>query len=190
MYIHGLLLASIVSLAASRADCAQDMKLNDNAPVAQSTYDYALNDLVTDSIVKDLRAVRTECLNSAEGYRLDCLRQGLELTSRRAPYHGDYGQMRRALHQGAQDIIPVISENSSADHPRLEVKPGTNPRFKARRYYTFVAIDRDPSAKRSAVQALDGARSKLSEAGQASATWSKHYTAVATAMASLSDLLP
>ncbi len=152
-------------------------------------YDQSLNDLVTQSIVRDLASVRSECLAASPVYRLDCIRQGLELTARRTPYHGDYGPMREALRSGAASVTPIIDAHADGDRDRLEVKPGTNPRFKTRRYYAATTAGSHDETKADAFRALDATQSRLLEIGKRSATWNKAYTTVSIAVASLADVL-
>lgn len=176
-------------LALGQPAHAQNARSDDAARGGFSDYDLQLNDLVTQSIVRDIASVRSECLAADPVYRLDCIRQGLELTSRRAPYHGDYGPMREALRAGAASVAPIIDGKADDDKDRLEVSPGTNPRFKARRYYTPTTANGYEATKADAFKALDAIQSSLLDLGKRSASWNRAYTTVAIAVASLADVL-
>jgi hypothetical protein len=167
---------------------APDVHGRDDAQ-SRLVYDVTLNDFVTRGLLRDIESIRSECFAADRIYRLDCLRQGLDQVSRRTPYHGEYGAMRNALRSGSAAVAPVIDSNTDDSLKRLEVKPGTNPRFKSRRYYTPVAAGRFDDAKAEAFKALDGTQSNLLEIGKRSATWNKTYTTIAIAVASLADVL-
>jgi len=182
-----IMVAQVSLLSFMQPAHAQNSRLRDQE--GTSTYDQTLNDLVTQSIVRDIASVRTECLAALPVYRLDCVRQGLELTARRTPFHGDYGPMREALRAGATSVAPIIDADTDDAADRLEVKPGSNPRFKSRRYYTPTTAGSYDRTKASAFKALDGAQSSLLEIGKRSATWNKAYTTVSIAVGSLADVL-
>ncbi|AYD00361.1 hypothetical protein [Neorhizobium sp. NCHU2750] len=177
--------AAVLSLALPTQ--AKNDRFDD--PSGTSVYDQTLNDLMTQSIVRDLASVRAECMAGSPVYRLDCIRQGLELTSRRAPYHGDYGPMREALRAGAAAVAPIIDADADTDRDRLEVDPGTNPRFKARRYYTPTKAGSYDATKADAFKALDATQQRLLEIGKRSPDWYRAYTTVSIAVASLADVL-
>lgn len=180
-------ITSIQSLSLAPSAMAQNVGGEDHDGV--SDYDQSLNDLVTQSMVRDLASVRSECMAASPVYRLDCIRQGLELTSRRTPYHGDYGPMREALRAGAGSVTPIIDAHAGDNSNRLEVKPGTNPRFKTRRYYTPTKAGSYDDTKADAFKALDATQSRLLDIGKRSDNWNKAYTTVAIAVASLADVL-
>lgn len=186
-FLFFMVMASAQSLSFSPPVQAQTASAEDRE--GAPGYDQTLNDLVTLSIVRDLASVRSECMAASSVYRLDCIRQGLELTSRRAPYHGDYGPMREALRSGAASVTPIIEAHADRDRDRLEVKPGTNPRFKTRRYYAPTKTASHDDTKADAFEALDATQSRLLEIGKRSTDWNKAYTTVAIAVASLADVL-
>lgn len=186
-FLFFIAIASVQSLSITPAVHAQDARGEGRDGV--SDYDQSLNNLVTQGIVRDLASVRGECMAASPAYRLDCIRQGLDLTSRRTPYHGDYGPMREALRSGAASVTPIMNSNADGDQDRLEVKPGTNPRFKTRRYYTATKADSHDATEAAAFKALDAAQSRLLELGKRSPDWNKAYTTVAIAVASLADVL-
>ncbi len=187
MVIRTLAFACATGLFLASSADAQSPRMDD--AMGGSVYDMTLNDFATQGIVRDLASVRLECLKAERVYRLDCLRQGLEQASRRTPYHGEYGPMREILRAGSAAVGPLIADNTDVSRERLEVKPGTNPRFKSRRYYTPVAAGRQDDVKAEAFKALDATQSSLLEAGKRSPAWNKAYTTVAIAVASLADIL-
>jgi hypothetical protein len=186
-FLFFILMASVQSMSMTPSVHAQDARAEGRD--GASDYDQSLNGLVTQSIVRDLSSVRSECIAASPVYRLDCIRQGLELTSRRTPYHGDYGPMREALRSGAGSVTPIINSNADGDQDRLEVKPGTNPRFKTRRYYAATKADSHDTTRADAFKVLDATQARLLELGKSSPDWNKAYTTVAIAVASLADVL-
>src|ERR1700761_4448232 len=67
-----------------------------------------LNDVQTSGAVRNLQAFQVECFQRPAIYQIDCLRQGLELTWRQLPYHGDYGPMRDAIQQGSTALGRIV----------------------------------------------------------------------------------
>ncbi|TNM65539.1 hypothetical protein [Aliirhizobium smilacinae] len=185
--LYFIVIASAQTLALGQLAQAQETRSADRD--GASDYDQTLNDLLTQSIVQDLASVRSECMAASPVYRLDCIRQGLELTSRRTPYHGDYGPMRDALRSGAVSVAPIIEAHADDDQGRLEVKPGSNPRFKTRRYYAATKAGSYNDTKADAFKALDATQSRLLDIGKRTAAWNKAYTTVSIAVASLADVL-
>lgn len=178
-----LMLAFVILLSLNTFARSDDGNPDENA----SVYDLTFNDLVTQSLVRDLQSMKTECTAAAPVYRLDCVRQGLELTSRKAPFHGDYGSIRSALQSAAADLGSLIRSNSDADSKHEVVPPGTNPRFKTRRYYTAVAQYSDLKTKTYSL--LDLEQSQLLKLANKTSVANKHLTAVAIAFAALTDIL-
>ncbi|MEV4610779.1 hypothetical protein MRBLMR1_005917 [Neorhizobium sp. LMR1-1-1.1] len=154
-----------------------------------SEYDLTFNDLVTGSVSRDLDAVRVECMAAARVYRLDCVRQGIDLTSRRIPFHGEYGQIREALRESEASFADIVDLNADRTQERMVVPPGTNPRFKARRYYTPVAQSGLDRAKTQALGSLDQTEARLLKTGDATGNATKTYAAVSSALAALADVM-
>jgi hypothetical protein len=152
-----------------------------------SVYDLSLNELVTQSLVRDLQSMRTECLAAAAAYRLDCLRQGLELTSRRVPFHGEYGPIRIVFQSAAAALGSLITSSANSNLNRQVVPPDTNPRFKTRRYYTAVADYNDIKTKAYVI--LDQKQSQILKLATRSPAANKNFTAIAISFATLTDAL-
>jgi hypothetical protein len=183
MIVRKLILACVAVCAVTSGSFGRD------DAEGRSVYDVTLNDFATGSLVRDIASVRSECLDAERVYRLDCLRQGLDQVSRRTPYHGEYARMREVLRNGASAIAPIVDANADASRQRLEVRPGTNPRFKSRRRYTAITTARYDTIKAEAFRTLDATQANLLEIGNRSANWNKAYTTMAVAVASLADIL-
>lgn len=153
------------------------------------SYDLTLNASVTQAILRDFDSIRAECARADRVYRPDCVRQGLELTSRRIPYHGDYGAMRQVLRQTSMEIAALVSQRRDPARDRLEIDPDTNPRFRSRRYYTPVLSGELTGARERIFTALDVCQGELLKMADQSSIWNKNYTAVAMGVSRLSAVL-
>ena len=154
-----------------------------------SVYDVALNDFMTNSIVRDLGSIRAECVETTQPYRLDCIRQGIELTARRTPYHGAYGPMRETLRDSGIALSKLVAAGADKLIERREVEPDTNPRFKARRWYTPISSKTKRDTTAAAFNWLEATQAKLLELASKGPDWNRPYTAVAVALAGLEDAL-
>jgi hypothetical protein len=182
-------LAVVVLGVSSQPAAAQEAGYNSGRSSGGDVYDATLNTVVTQAIQRDLSSIRSECAQAARVYRPDCVRQGLELTSRRIPFHGEYSVMRQALRQAAAGIAPAVSAHKDASLDRLEVDPDTNVRFRTRRYYTpVVARDLKDVTERS-FAILQTCEAILLKSADRSTLWNKTYTAISISVSSLSTVL-
>lgn len=162
---------------------------NEERSSGDTAYDMTLNPVVTQAVLRDFDSIRSECAKSDQVYRPDCIRQGLELTSRRIPFHGDYGAMRQALRQTSMEIASEVSAKSDPNRDRLEIDPDTNERFRSRRYYTPIKLNEMTVVKTRVSAALDACQSRLLKLADRSTSWNKNYTAVAIGVSRLSAVL-
>lgn len=181
------LLFALAAILAFTVNAWCDEGHREGSSEGTSDYDLSLNELVTQSLVRDLQSMRTECLAAAAAYRLDCLRQGLELTSRRVPFHGEYGPIRTMLQSAAAALGPIITSNSDLISDRQVVPPDTNPRFKTRRYYAAVTGYNEIKSK--AYVLLDQKHAQIMQLANRSPDENKHFTTIATAFAALAGIL-
>ncbi|SFB50932.1 hypothetical protein SAMN03159496_04479 [Rhizobium sp. NFR07] len=181
---------AVVTLALSTASVlAQAPSFNEERSSGETAYDMTLNPVVTQAVLRDFDAIRAECAKSDQIYRPDCIRQGLELTSRRIPFHGDYGAMRQTLRQTSMEIASEVSSKKDPNRDRLEIDPDTNVRFRSRRYYTPVKISEMTTVKTRVSAALDACQSRLLKLADRSTSWNKNYTVVAVGVSRLSSVL-
>jgi hypothetical protein len=151
--------------------------------------DVPLTDLQTSSAVYNIHAVRRECLQRDAIYQIDCVRQGLELSWRQLPYHGDYGAMRDAIQQASTALERIVEANADRQTSRFDSGLNANSRFQARRHYTPVLKDKLSSAVSDAQKALGNLQSALGHAGQTSDRWNQNYSRVATAIKQIATRL-
>jgi len=123
-----------------------------------------LSDDLTAEIVENIRAVRSECATVPARYWLDCLRLGLDLTSRKIPFHGVYGPARLAMQRGATSLARIVVRFSDKGSPRLEMAPGSNPRFASRRYFAALDVVSAEEARSKAFETLVEIENQLAEA--------------------------
>ncbi len=95
--------------------------------------------------MRNIEAVKAECQRYDPIYRIDCLQRGLRLTAQRIPRNEAYGDMKRAVTRAADKLDAIVRANIDTRAPRLDAKPGANPRFARNRSYR--AIKRENLAK-------------------------------------------
>lgn len=160
---------------------------DDNA-VESERQDATLSDLMTGSAERNLQSVATECARYDRGYRPDCLRQGLALTWRNLPYHGDYGPMRTAMQQTEGAISQAVAKAADRTVPRLDSKLEANPRFKARRFYTAVGAASLAAVSGQMRTAFDRLQTSLDDLGAQKPGSAAHYTRIKAAIAALARI--
>lgn len=152
--------------------------------------DVTLNDVQTSGAVRNLQAFQVECFQRPAIYQIDCLRQGLELTWRQLPYHGDYGPMRDAIQQASNALGRIVDANADRQTPRLDSGLNANPRFQARRHYTPVLKGTLSSVGSDARKALGDLQAALGRTGQTSDLWDRNYSRVSAAIRPIAGRLP
>jgi hypothetical protein len=165
---------------------AQEPGFNSERSSGAGSYDLSLNASVTQAILRDFDSIRGECARADRVYRPDCIRQGLELTSRRIPYHGDYGAMRQILRQASMEVASIVSAKRDPARDRLEIDPDTNPRFRSRRYYSPVLPAELTKVRDRVFTALDACQAQLLKMADRSTDWNKNYTSVSIGVSRLS----
>jgi hypothetical protein len=183
------LLSSILTVVAVVALSMPGVALADHETGSDST-DVTLNDLQTSSVVRNIQSVQAECFQRDAIYQIDCLRQGLELSWRRLPYHGDYGPMRDAIQQASVALGRIVDADADKATPRLDSGLNANPRFQARRHYTPVLKGTLSSAGSDARKALGDLQAALGRASQTSDLWNQNYSRVSAAIRPIAGRLP
>ncbi len=143
----------------------------------------------TDRIVKDLRSIRRECSEYDQVYRIDCLRQGLEMTIANMPDRPEYRDARRILRRASSQLASIVSTYEDRSAPRLEVPRSANPRFKKRRTYRAVKRSSLPRAMAKANAVVEEAATQLLRSAENSERRYAHYQQISAAVDSTKVLL-
>ena len=145
--------------------------------------------LNTERIVQDILSVRRECRQYEDVYRIDCLRQGLEMTAANIPDRPENRDAKRILKRAAQKLGAIVSTYEDEDAPLLEVPRNANPRFKTRRTYRAVKKSALPRAMAKANAVIDEAATQLLRSAENSERRYAHYQQISAAVDSTKTLL-
>ena len=145
--------------------------------------------LNTERIVGDLLSIRRECRRYDEVYRIDCLRQGLEMTAANIPDRPENRDAKRILRRAAQRLGSIVSTYEDEGAPLLEVPRNANPRFKKRRTYRAVKRAALPRAMAKANAVIDEAATQLLRSAENSERRYAHYQQISAAVDSTKTLL-
>ncbi len=148
-----------------------------------------LDPLITGFISDSLAAAEAECGKYDPVYRIDCLRQSIQLTASRLPNTGEYAQARQILRKAASRLGKIVSENADPEQPLLDATPTANPYFHNSRHYTAVKRKNLNSAMRQARAVVEEARTELLRSSENSERRYAHYQEIATAIGSTKVLL-
>lgn len=143
----------------------------------------------TDRIIQDLRLVRRECSNYDEVYRIDCLRQGIDMVVASMPDGGDYTEAKRILRKTSKRLGSIVSKYQDRDAPKLVAPRNANPRFKKRRTYRAVKQESLPHAMAEANAAVSEAATQLLRSAENSERRYAHYQQISVAVDSTKVLL-
>lgn len=143
----------------------------------------------TTSIIRNVEAVKAECGRYDPVYRIDCLQRGLRLTAQRIPRNAAYGDMKRAILRAADKLDAIVRANVDTRAPKLDAKPGANPRFARNRSYRAIKRENLAKAMAAASQVVDELQTELLRAADNSEKRQQHYQRVAVAVQSTKVLL-
>lgn len=143
----------------------------------------------TDRIIKDLRSVRRECGNYDEVYRIDCLRQGIDMVVASMPDSADYRDAKRILRQTSRRLGEIVSAYQDRSAPKLVAPRDANPRFKKRRTYRAVKRESLPNAMVEADAVVSEAATQLLRSAENSERRYAHYQQISVAVDSTKVLL-
>jgi hypothetical protein len=145
--------------------------------------------LDTDRIVEDLKSIRRECRHYDEVYRIDCLRQGIDMTIARMADRPENRDAKRILRRASRQLASIVSTYEDHSAPRLEVPRSANPRFKTRRTYRAVKRSALPKAMAKANAVVQEATTQLLRSAENSERRYAHYQQIAAAVDSTKTLL-
>lgn len=143
----------------------------------------------TDRIIQDLRSVRRECSNYDEVYRIDCLRQGIDMVVTSMPDGGDYSDAKRILRKTSKRLGSIVSKYQDRNAPKLVAPRNANPRFKKRRTYRAVKQESLPQAMAEANAVVSEAATQLLRSAENSERRYAHYQQISVAVDSTKVLL-
>ncbi|MDB5556317.1 MAG: hypothetical protein JWL86_6301 [Rhizobium sp.] len=145
--------------------------------------------LETNRIIQDLRAIRRECGAYDEVYRIDCLRQGIDMVVASMPDGGDYKEAKSILRKTSRRLGAIVSTYQDRSAPKLVAPRNANPRFKKRRTYRAVKREALPRAMAEANAAVSEAATQLLRSAENSERRYAHYQQISTAVDSTKVLL-
>jgi len=153
------------------------------------TYETVLTDLETRSIIRNFDAMREECGSYDPIYRIDCLKQNIELTLERMPKGPDFTEMRQALTVAAAKLDAIVKKHEDLKAPKQKADTSRNSRFKKRRTYRAIKAEEAPVALKEAEAVIAEAETTLLRSSENSEKRLAHYQDVAIAVGSTKVLL-
>jgi hypothetical protein len=151
--------------------------------------EYRVSRYETDRIIQDLRSVRRECGNYDEVYRIDCLRQGIDMVVASMPDSADYRDAKRILRRTSRRLGAIVSTYQDRSAPKLVAPRNANPRFKKRRTYRAVKRESLPRAMEEANAVVSEAATQLLRSAENSERRYAHYQQISVAVDSTKVLL-
>lgn len=144
------------------------------------TVDYEVGDAVTNSIVRNIREVQSECASLPVEYRIDCLGKGLRWVASAAP-PGVYDGVARSLSSAGSDLSGIASRNSDSAKPKIQADPKNSARWKASRSYRAVKLASLAAANAAAGSIITEAATALLRSSENSAKRRVHFAKISGA---------
>jgi hypothetical protein len=148
-----------------------------------------LNWSVTRTIERNMESIVRECGDYDPVYRIDCLKQGIDLMIRRIPPGGGYSRIISILNRASARLGSVVDTYADADAPRLVPEKRANPNFLKRRSYRAVKRQQLKQALARAVAIIREAETQLLRSSENSARRLSHYQTIATSVGSSKAIL-
>lgn len=145
--------------------------------------------LDTERIVQDLLSIRRECGRYDDVYRIDCLRQGIDMTIARMANRPENREAKQILRRASRQLASIVSTYEDRSAPELEVPRRANPRFKTRRTYRAVKRSALPKAMAKANAVVEEAATQLLRSAENSERRYAHYQQISAAVDSTKTLL-
>lgn len=145
--------------------------------------------LDTERIVQDLLSIRRECRKYDEVYRIDCLRQGIDMTIARMANRPENREAKQILRRASRQLAGIVATYEDRSAPLLEVPRSANPRFKTRRTYRAVKRSALPKAMAKANAVVEEAATQLLRSAENSERRYVHYQQISAAIDSTKTLL-
>jgi hypothetical protein len=148
-----------------------------------------LSKYTTHEIVQDLNSIRRECSGHDEAYRIDCLRQGIDMVVAKLPDNSEYREAKRIMKTTSSRLGRIVSNYRDPEVPKLEVPTNANPRFKKRRKYSAIRRQTASEAMAKAQDVVNEATTELLRSGENSERRYAHYQDISVAVDSTKTLL-
>jgi hypothetical protein len=148
-----------------------------------------LSRITTRKIIEDFNSVKKECTDYDQVYRIDCLRQGIDMIVATLPDNSEYREAKRILRKASSRLGRIVSTYQDRSAPKLEVPANANPRFKKRRKYTAIRREAIPEASAKAQDIVNEAATALLRSGENSERRYVHYQQISVAVDSTKVLL-
>jgi hypothetical protein len=149
----------------------------------------ALNWSVTRAIDRNMAAIVRECGDYDPVYRIDCLKQGIDLMIRRIPPGGGYSRIIGILNTTSARLGNIVDTYVDPMAPRLVPDKNANPNFLKRRSYRAVKRQKLKQALAQAVNVIREAETQLLRSSENSALRLSHYQTIATSVGSAKAIL-
>jgi hypothetical protein len=121
----------------------------------------ALNEMFTRKIVRDLKAVTSECGRYDDVYRIDCMRQGIDMIVASLPEHSEYDRAQSILRDASRKLGNIVARYADKKAPKLVPAPNANPRYKKARSYRAIKKIAVPDAFAEATKVIEEAKTRL-----------------------------
>ncbi|MBL0375068.1 hypothetical protein JJB09_23935 [Rhizobium sp. KVB221] len=148
-----------------------------------------LSQLTTSKISRDVDAIRRECVQYNDVYRIDCLRQGIDMMLATLPENSEYEQAKNILGKTSGQLNHIVSVYQDRSATKLVPAPGANPRFKKQRQYSAIKRNTVALATKQATAAVDEAATSLLRSSENSERRYAHYQEISIAVDSTKTLL-
>jgi len=148
-----------------------------------------LSNAMTHKVVLDLNSVRKECGHYDDAYRIDCLRQGIEMLAASLPDNSEYRDVKRILKKAGGKLGRIVDTYQDSSKPKLDAPANANPRFRTRRHYTAIRRAAEPEAMAKAQKVIDEAATQLLRSSENSELRYAHYQQISAAVNSTKVLL-
>lgn len=148
-----------------------------------------LNRLQTRKIIEDFASIRGECSTYDEVYRIDCLRQGIDMIAASLPDNSEYRDAKRILRKTSNRLGRIVATYQDRSMPKLVAPAGANPRFKKTRRYTAIRREAVPEAMAKAQDVVGEATTALLRSSENSERRYAHYQQISVAVDSTKVLL-
>jgi len=148
-----------------------------------------LSTAMTHKVVLDLNSMRKECGHYDEAYRIDCLRQGIDMLAASLPDNSEYRDVKRILKKAGGKLGRIVDTYQDSSKPKLDAPANANPRFRTRRHYTAIRRAAEPEAMAKAQKVIDEAATQLLRSSENSELRYAHYQQISAAVDSTKTLL-
>lgn len=148
-----------------------------------------LSATMTHKVVLDLNSIRKECGHYDEAYRIDCLRQGIDMLAASLPDNSEYRDVKRILKKAGGKLGRIVDTYQDSSKPKLDAPANANPRFRSRRHYTAIRRAAEPEAMAKAQKVIDEAATQLLRSSENSELRYAHYQQISAAVNSTKVLL-